>query len=79
MAGPPRHATVDIFTAPRVVIGTAADLLFRFGRSVLGEERIPTAQANAWAAVCADKQRARERDETQRWLASKHNRNTAVA
>jgi hypothetical protein len=79
MAAPPRHASVDLSAAPRVVIGTAADLLFRVGRSVFGEDRIPTARANAWAAVCADMQRARERDETQRWIANNHSRYTAVA
>jgi len=46
-----------------VVVGTAADLIFRVGRSVLGAERVPTAQANAWAAVCADRERARIRAE----------------
>ena len=70
MAEPTRHATVDFTAAPRAVIGTAADLLFRVSRSVLGEGRVPTAQANAWAAVLADQQRANERLETQRWLAA---------
>jgi hypothetical protein len=79
MAAPPRHAIVDLSAAPRAFVGTAADLLFRVGRSVLGEDRVPTARANAWAAVCADMQRARERDETQRWIANNRNRHTAVA
>jgi hypothetical protein len=73
MAEPTRHATVDFTAAPRAVIGTAADLLFRVSRSVLGEDRVPTAQANAWAAVLADRQRANERLETQRWLAANLN------
>jgi hypothetical protein len=54
---------VDLSTGPRVVVGTAADLIFRVGCSVLGAERVPTARANAWAAVCADRERARVRDE----------------
>jgi hypothetical protein len=66
----PDRPTVDLSAAPRAVIGTAADLLFRVGRTVLGEERIPTARANAWSAVLADQQRARERAEVQRWLAA---------
>jgi hypothetical protein len=60
--------SVDLTAAPRVVVATAADLLFRVGRSVLGPDRVPTAQANARAAVAADQQRARERAEIERWL-----------
>jgi hypothetical protein len=60
--------TVDISAAPRAVIATAADLIYRVGRSVLGDERVPTAQGNAWAAVCADRKRASERAEVMRWL-----------
>jgi hypothetical protein len=56
-------------SGPRVVVGTAADLIFKVGRSVLGAERVPTARANAWAAVCADRERARVREEVaQTWL-----------
>jgi hypothetical protein len=73
MAESARHPTVDLTAAPRVVIGTAADLLFRVSRSVLGEDRVPTAQANAWAAVLADQRRANERLETERWLAANLN------
>ena len=58
-----QQPTVELSDAPRVVVGTAADLIFRVGRSVLGAERVPTAQANAWAAVCADRERARIRAE----------------
>lgn len=63
-----RTQSLDVTAAPRVVVGTAADLLFRVGRSVLGPDRVPTAQANARAAVAADRQRAREREEIERWL-----------
>ena len=73
MTTPERHASVDFTAGPRAVIGTAADLLYRVGRSVLGEDRVPTAQANACAAVCADRQRAIARAETQRWLAANLN------
>lgn len=57
---------VELVDAPRMVVGTAADLIFRVGRSVLGPDRMPTAQANAWAAVCADRERARVRAEVAR-------------
>lgn len=80
MTTPMRSATtVDITAAPRAVIGATAGLLFRVGRSVLGEGRLPTAQANAWAAVCADRQRAQERAELQRWLANGRARRTPSA
>jgi hypothetical protein len=60
---------VDITAGPRAVIATAADLLFLVGRSVLGPDRVPTARANAWAAVCADRERARVRADVQRAIA----------
>jgi hypothetical protein len=53
---------VDISTGPRAVVSTAADLIYKFSLSVLGPERVPTAKSNAWAAVCADRERARLRD-----------------
>ncbi|MEU7865929.1 hypothetical protein [Dactylosporangium sp. NPDC049140] len=65
---PSSSTTVDISAAPRAVVSTAAELIFRVGRSVLGAERVPTAKANAWAAVCADQERARIREENARIL-----------
>jgi hypothetical protein len=64
-----RSSGVDLSAAPRAVIGTAADLIYLVGRSVLGEQRVPTAQGNAWAAVCADRQRAQQRADVLHWLA----------
>jgi hypothetical protein len=66
MTTPVRQPSVDLSAAPRAVVGTAADLIFKVGRSVLGPARMPTARANAWAAVCADRERARVRAEIQR-------------
>ncbi|WP_433215769.1 hypothetical protein ACQP00_06495 [Dactylosporangium sp. CS-047395] len=57
---------VDISAAPRAVVSTAAELIYRVGRSVLGADKVPTAKANAWAAVCADQERARIREENAR-------------
>jgi hypothetical protein len=54
---------VDLSAGPRAVVGTAAGLLYKVGTSVLGAERVPTARANAWAAVCADRERAKVRAE----------------
>ncbi|GAA0907062.1 hypothetical protein GCM10009557_81990 [Virgisporangium ochraceum] len=55
---------------PRAVVATAAELIWRVGVSMVGAEKLPTAKANAWAAVCADRERAREREEVARLIAS---------
>lgn len=61
--------SIDLTVGPRAVVATAADLLYRVGCSVLGADKLPTAKSNAWAAVCADRERARERDEVEQLLA----------
>jgi hypothetical protein len=77
MSSPMRNTPVDITAAPRAVIGATAGLLYRVGCSVLGESRIPTAQANAWEAVCADRQRAQSRAELERWLTTARQRRSS--
>jgi hypothetical protein len=57
---------VDLTAAPRAILRESMRLLYR----VLGEERLGTASGNAWAAVCADRQRAHERAEVSRLLAA---------
>ena len=54
MATPSR--TVDITAAPRAVISFASEL-------VTLVITMPSAQENAWSAVCADRQRAAARAE----------------
>jgi hypothetical protein len=61
---PSSQTTVDITAAPRAVLRESVRLLYR----VLGEERLSTARANAWAAVCDDRRRAEERAEIDRLL-----------
>jgi len=51
-------------------VATAADLIYRVGCSMIGSEKVPTAKANAWAAVCADRERAKEREEVARLIAA---------
>lgn len=63
---PSASPSVDLSAGPRVVVGTAAEIIYKVGRTVLGAERMPTAKANAWAAVCADQERARIREENAR-------------
>jgi hypothetical protein len=50
---------VDLTAAPRAVLRESMRLLYR----VLGEERLGTAQGNAWEAICVDRERAQERAE----------------
>jgi hypothetical protein len=63
-ADPARTPTVDVTAAPRAVLRESVRLLYR----VLGEERLGTAQGNAWAAVCEDRRRAQERAEMTRLM-----------
>lgn len=63
-----KTTSIDLSAAPRTLVSTAAGLIYRVGCSVLGPDKLPTAQSNAWAAVCADRERARERAEVERLL-----------
>jgi hypothetical protein len=54
----------DLVAAPRAVLRSSARLLHR----VLGEDVLGSASGNAWAAVCADRERARDRAEVERML-----------
>jgi hypothetical protein len=60
----------DLTAAPRAVLRESVRLLYR----VLGEDRLGSASGNAWSAVCADRQRARDRAEVVRMLAAARNR-----
>jgi len=52
----------------RTVCSVAADLAQNVERAVVGPARVRTADGNAWEAVCADRDRARQRDEMlRRW------------
>ncbi len=57
-------STIDLTAAPRAVLRESVRLLYR----VFGENRIGTARANAWAAICADREAARGRAEMIRLL-----------
>jgi hypothetical protein len=71
MTSPNRAAgAVDLTAAPRAVLRESMRLLYR----VLGEERLGTAQGNAWAAICADRERARARAEADRVMAGMRRR-----
>jgi hypothetical protein len=66
-----KPASIDLVSGPRAVVGTAAELLYRVSCSVLGADRVPTAQANAWSAVLANQERAKEREELERLLSNR--------
>ena len=66
MAGP----VVDVTAAPRAVLRESVRLLYR----VLGEARLGSARANAWACVCADRKRAGARAEVNRMLTAARTR-----
>ena len=61
---------VDITAAPRAVLRESVRILYR----VLGEDRLGDAKANAWAAICADRERAAGRAEIARILAAARDR-----
>jgi len=51
----------DITAVPRAVIMLSARLLGQLQRALVDGQQIPTAQGNAWDAVCADRARAAAR------------------
>jgi hypothetical protein len=47
--------------ASRTVVSVAAGLIAGVERNLVGAAKVRTAQGNAWAAMCADRDRARAR------------------
>lgn len=56
-------ADVGFVAVSRAVVAAAAGLAAEVERRVLGDEKVRTAQGNAWAAICADRARAQARAE----------------
>jgi hypothetical protein len=54
-------ADVGFVAVSRAVVAAAADLAAGVERRVLGDEKVRTAQGNAWEAICADRARAQAR------------------
>lgn len=61
---------IDLAGVPRAVLSITLGVLRTVERTVSGDGRLPTARGNAWAAVCADRDRARRRDEIRRTVAA---------
>lgn len=57
---------IDLATVPRALLSLTLGVLRTVERTVTRDGRLPTARGNAWAAVCADRERARRRDEIHR-------------
>ena len=63
-------ADVGFVAVSRAVVAAAADLVAEVERRVVGDERVRTAQGNAWAAICADRARAQARAEMDAMVAA---------
>jgi hypothetical protein len=55
--------SAGILAVSRAVVSAAAELVAGVERVVVGDDRIRTAQSNAWDAIQADRARAQARDE----------------
>jgi len=53
----------------RTLCSVAAGVALSVERAVVGDAKVRTAKGNAWEAVCADRARARQRDEMRRAVA----------
>ena len=64
-----RGSTIDLITIPRTVLSVAVGVVHTVERAMVGDARIRTAKGNAWEAICADRERAHQRDEVRRLVA----------
>ncbi|MEV0395720.1 hypothetical protein AB0I07_21745 [Polymorphospora rubra] len=65
-----RGTPIGLLSIPRAVLSIATGVVDTVERAMVGEARIRTARGNAWAAVCADRERANQRAEIQRLVAA---------
>jgi hypothetical protein len=63
-------STIDLTTISRAVAAAAAGVLHTVERAMVGDGHPRTARGNAWEAVCADRERARQRAEIRRMVAA---------
>lgn len=61
---------LGLATIPRAVLSAAAGVVHSVERAVVGDSRVRTSRSNAWEAICADRDRARHRDEVRQMLAA---------
>ena len=62
--------TIGLTTIPRAVLSVAAGVVNTVERAMVGDSRVRTSRSNAWEAICADRDRARQRDEVRQILAA---------
>jgi hypothetical protein len=64
-----RASSIDLITIPRAVLSIAVGVMHTVERAMVGSARVRTARGNAWEAICADRERAQQRDEIRRVVA----------
>ncbi|MEV4628424.1 hypothetical protein AB0J90_19360 [Micromonospora sp. NPDC049523] len=63
-------STIDLISIPRAVASVAIGVVHSVERAVVGDARVRTARGNAWAAICADRDRAHQRAEIRAMVAA---------
>ncbi|RKR87138.1 hypothetical protein BDK92_1411 [Micromonospora pisi] len=63
-------STIDLTSIPRAVAAAAIGVVHSVERAVVGDARASTARGNAWAAICADRDRAHQRAEVRAMVAA---------
>ncbi len=62
--------SIDPTSFPRAVLAVAIGVVHSVERAVVGDAGIRTARGNAWEAICADRDRAQQRAEIRRMVAT---------
>lgn len=66
-----RGTPIGLISIPRAMLSIATGVVDTVERAVVGDARVRTSQGNAWAAICADRERANQRAEIQRLVATR--------
>lgn len=66
----PENNTFDLVSISRALAGVTIGMVHTVERAVTGPDRVRTAERNAWAAICADRERAMRRAEIRRAVAA---------
>ncbi|MGW0432670.1 hypothetical protein ACWDV4_09010 [Micromonospora sp. NPDC003197] len=62
--------TIDLAAISRAVTAVAIGVAHTIERAMAGDTAGRTARDNAWAAICADRDRAQQREEVRRMVAA---------
>jgi hypothetical protein len=66
----PGSTTIDLTTISRAVASVAVGVVHTVERAMVGDAHVRTARGNAWEAICADRERAHQREEIRRMIAT---------